>query len=113
MKAYIIDPKRQIISSYVFKGDYTEIQKAIAEEGENAPYFDVVRLNSKNDTAYVDDMGYYKENYFWSWEGYANPLAGKALVLGTTSSGNNTDVKLSITELTDKISFHGKAGPLL
>ena len=113
MKAYIIDPKRQIISSHKFEGDYTEIQKAIAEEGETAPYFDTVRLNSKNDTAYVDDMGYYKENYFWSWEGYANPLAGKALVLGTTASGNNTNVKMSITELTDKISFHGKAGPLL
>lgn len=88
MKAYLIDPFEKQITEVEHNGDYKQIQEFI-----EADLFTVVRINDFGDVLYVDDEGLLKEEgqAFFLFDGYPQPLAGKALVLGTTTEGESDE----------------------
>lgn len=66
-----------------------------------------VAMDIDNDTIYVDDEGLLKpiENAF-SVEGGHQEFVGNGLIIGLdSSSGESTDVNITITELKQKIKF--------
>ena len=113
MKAILIDPFAHAITEVeVAKGIqaiYDQIQ---------AGTFDCVRVHSKKgrsheETIYVDDEGLLKPAWgededgnpvlkqaFFRWTGYDQPLAGRALVLGTNmDTGDSEDTLLTVEEV--------------
>lgn len=101
MKAYLINPETQSISTVNYSGDFNEIYTHI-----NAGCFDVARINDKGDGIFVDDEGLLKpQKYFFKHSGYANWLAGRGLVLGCDENGDSCEPSVSIEELRQCISF--------
>ena len=105
MNAYFINPFSQNVTTVDYDGNYESISRLIdASRG----YFDVVRLYGNQDAAFVDDEGLYVENQrFWIHRNYPQPLAGKALLLGTDPEGNSVEPKTSYEDLVGDIRFIG------
>tara|TARA_A100001035_G_C27704588_1_gene464203 strand:+ start:605 stop:988 length:384 start_codon:yes stop_codon:yes gene_type:complete len=111
MKHFIIRPELGEINEifYLDKSEpkYQWIQRMI---GGN---FDCVDINDEGDTIYVDDEGLLKgSNYFFEVHSplYEKPypLAGTAIVSGTTIEGNDAKPKITHKELKEIIKFKGK-----
>ncbi len=103
MKAYVIDPINRQVYEVDYSGDYRQIYQHI-----DADTFDVVTINKHGDALFVDDEGLFKENqHFFFIQGYPQPLAGKALVLGTTREGESVSPKVSIETIKDDVRFQG------
>jgi hypothetical protein len=82
MKAFLIDPQEKTVSNI----DIDDSLQAYYDVLE-CRTFDVVRINNEGDVIYVDDEGLFTKSYFFTYNGYTSPLAGKGLVLGTDSEG--------------------------
>lgn len=109
MKAYLIDPKEQTVTQVEYTGDYTNIYTHI-----EADLFDVARLYRNGDGAFVDDEGLLKEpDHFWVHRNYAQPLAGRGLVLGVDDEGNSVEPKTTLEELTADVFFVSREELLL
>lgn len=94
MKAILIDPFARTVEEVEYTGEYTNINEHI-----KAQYFDVVRINRKGDAIFVDDEGLINGNenqQFFGWIGYANPLAGRGLVLGTDDEGESISPSIDL-----------------
>lgn len=103
MKAYLIDPEAKTVTEVTYSGDYHEIYTHIG-----ATTFDAVRFHDENDdTAYVDDEGLLKgPSHFFMFKGDGHqPLAGKALILGTDEEGDSVAPKITLEELTAMVEF--------
>ena len=107
MKAYLIDPIKRIVSVVDYNGDYKQINKFI-----DAEIFSAVYPFKNQDTLYVDDMGLMKQtNYAFDFtyeNGHTQTLFGKTLVLGADDKGESVDVKSTIAEITQRITWCGK-----
>jgi len=58
------------------------------------------------DTLYVDDEGLLKPQvHFIIVDGYPQPLAGKAVLLGSTPNGNSTNPSIALGALTARLTF--------
>jgi hypothetical protein len=81
--------------SKVEVGDYTTIYPLI---GNGCTAFDCVRVNNKGDTLYVDDEGLMKVNRLFAIKTQHGQglLAGNALLLGSTASGDSCSPKISL-----------------
>jgi hypothetical protein len=101
MDAYLIDPYQQQVTTVQYNGDYNQIYALI-----ECDCFDIARINDQGDGIFVDDEGLFKEQQaFFTFKGYANPLAGKGLVLGTNAEGDSVSPKLTLDEVKSKVMF--------
>lgn len=68
----------------------------------------VVMLTHRNlETMYLDDEGLLKENHFFLFGEYPQPLAGKGLILGTDDSGDCAPSALSVEYVKSRVAFLG------
>lgn len=94
MQAILIDPFTRTITEVDYNGDYTNIYEHIKAE-----CFDCVRINRKGDSIFVDDEGLINgdaNQQFFGWLGYANPIAGRGLILGTDSEGESISPSITM-----------------
>jgi hypothetical protein len=100
VKAYLIDPFARAITEVEHDDTLQDIYKHI-----EADCIDAVRLD-REDTIYIDDNGLYQQpQAFFRVHGFANPLAGKGLVLGTDHEGYSVEPICSIEDVENIISF--------
>jgi len=111
MKAIIVDPFTQLVTTTEYNGEYETISKHI---GGSCRMFDVVRLyhtddyDYVDDHVYIDDEGLYVDDqYFWMHANYPMPLAGRGLILGGTPDGDSADVSTSLATVTEDIRMIG------
>lgn len=103
MKGYVIDPEQQTITEIEHNGDYRQIYELIDNGGSP---FCTVRISAANDIIFLDDEGLLKDpEFFFCVSGYAQPLAGKGLVLAIDDEGETVAARISLEALTDMISF--------
>lgn len=101
MKALLIDSKNRVVKQIEIGEHYTEISKAIDCETFSAPH-----IMQDNDTLYCDDEGLLKTpEYFFLLDSYPQPIAGNGLILGCDDEGESTDVSMSLSELSSKVTF--------
>lgn len=100
MKAILINPFDETITEVDFIGDYRSIYKLI-----DCSTFDVMEL-PRNGALYVDDEGLFTERQaFFYWEGAHQPIANKALILGTDEYGSNLPSPFTVEEVKAAVTF--------
>jgi len=100
MKAILIDPALHAITEIEYDGSMQMIYESI-----DATLFDSVSLNEHRDIVYVDDEGLYKDNAYWRYGEYSQPLAGKGFVLGTNHEGESISPTITVEQLEAQIVF--------
>ena len=107
MKAILINPKLKLINEINYSGDYKDISKLT----ECNIFTCVYPFDNCQDTIYLDDEGLLKSsNYCFIFKcdnGNAQPLMGKALILGTDNEGDSKDIETSLDEIKKRVSFKG------
>ena len=99
MKAYLINAEARTITE-VTVGDYKTYYPLLG-----CDCFACVGIEDE-DTIYVDDNGLLKpQQNFFLYDGYAQPLAGNGLVLGTNDEGESVEPKITLETLKSKITF--------
>lgn len=99
MKAIAINPFDQTVEEIEVSGGLQSIYEQI-----DSDVFDLVRIDEKN-WIYVDDMGWWREPaklYGFHWNGYVNPLIGKAIIMGDAQS-----TSLDLETVKSKVHFLG------
>lgn len=93
MQAYLIDPAERTVTRVDYDGNYKSIYKLCDYD-----CFTTVEVDNR-DALFVDDEGLLKGAvYQWTgFRGYAQPLAGKILVLGTDEEGESTSPRNPIS----------------
>ncbi len=101
MKAFLIDPFEREITEVDYQGDYHEIYYHI-----KADLFCTVTVSDLGDTLFLDDEGLFREEQaFFQWIGYGQPLAGRALVLGTDTEGESRDCMISKRDIENSVRW--------
>jgi hypothetical protein len=100
MRAILIDPFAEQVTTVECDGEIRSIYQLIG-----ADTFDVVRVGG--DDLFVDDEGLFQEKQrFFQIEGYPQPLAGKALVLGLDlPSGDSAEPNMSEGDVRALVTF--------
>jgi hypothetical protein len=98
--AYLIDPATRSLKEVAYSGDYHDIYKLC-----DYSTFTTVELTTDHDTAFVDDEGLIKGPVyqFFGFKGYAQPLAGKGLILGTDDEGDSIAPKHDLAFYADRL----------
>lgn len=105
MKAILIDPFDETVTEVEHNGDYRQIYTLLSHPEHPVSCFTVVQIEN-NDAIFVDDEGLLKDpKYFFSYEGYPQPLAGKGLILGTNDEGDSVDVVTTVDDIKKRVSF--------
>lgn len=102
MKAILIDPFARTISEVEYDGDYKSIYGFI-----DCDTFDCVRIGFNDAAIFVDDEGLIndKEQEFFVWKGFDQPLAGKGLILGADEDGGAVSPELTVEEAKAHITW--------
>jgi len=101
MRAYLIAPVDRAIIEVDYDGVYTNIYGFI-----KADTFDIATFNEQLDAVFVDDMGLFKEDQsYFTIKGYAQPLAGRGLVLGVGPEGESTPPTVDMLWLQHNVRF--------
>lgn len=96
-KAILINAKQGTISQ-VEVGEYTDIYKHCGFD-----LFTTVSLGN-GETLYVDDEGLMNgTEYGFSIDGYAQPLMGNGLILGSTGDGDSKDTAFTAEVIKGKV----------
>jgi hypothetical protein len=114
MRALLIDAEQRTITEIEFKGNYQDIQAVLGcrqfttgsrpllgslEEGFDAVYVSDDDMEDREDPRHwfqVDALRSPPSSY---------PLAGRGLVLGVDKDGEDCDARISLVELTERITF--------
>lgn len=105
MKAILIDPFNETVTEVEHNGDYRHIYELLSHPEHPVDCFTVVGIEH-NDAIFVDDEGLLKDpKHFFVWEDYAQPLAGRGLVLGTNDEGDSISPKSKIEDVKKRVSF--------
>ncbi len=102
MRAILIDPEAKTVTEVDYIGkSYRDIYDMI-----DCETFTVVGIEH-DDAIYVDDEGLLKDDpqFFFTYRGYAQPLAGKGLVLGTDEDGNSTEPVSTLDDIKNRVRF--------
>jgi len=107
IKGYLIDPKEKTVTEIDIAdpSDYKGLRERIG-----CDLYEVVRIDDYN-FLLIDEEGMFAEpQSYFSWRGYPQPLAGKAIVLGDDDRNpdNASGLKsptLSIDEVRARTSF--------
>lgn len=114
MKAYLIDPWACTITEVEHDGDFRQIYAYLSRGADltaepnpvEVDCFDVIRLNSIGEAAYVDDTGRYRsEQAHWKLATYPEPLTGRALVLGSNHAGESVAPTFPLWALVECVEF--------
>ena len=98
MKGILINPFDETIKEVVVTGNYKELYTLI-----ECRAFDCVDVDEDN-TLYVDDEGLLHDtNRYFSIHG--REFAGRGLILSTDDEGNSADVRFTLKEVKDLVSF--------
>lgn len=104
MKAFFVDPFNREVKQIDYSGDFNEITKMLA-----CDMFTCATFNNKGDTFFVDDEGLFKANrMFFEHHGYATPLCGFGLVLGTNPSGESVEPTVTLEELQRDLKWYSE-----
>jgi hypothetical protein len=112
MRAILVDPAARTVTEVDYCGgdDPRHICALIGAEsldsGRLATFDGVQAL------AFVDDSGLLRSNACFRFEGYAHPLAGKALILGCDRFGNTVACPLTREEVEARIRWVAQAHAL-
>jgi len=98
MKGILINPFDETIKEVVVTGNYKELYTLI-----ECRTFDCVDIDEDN-TLYVDDEGLLHDTnrYFAIHD---REFAGRGLILSTDDEGNSADVRFTLQEVKDLVSF--------
>jgi hypothetical protein len=101
MRAILINPIDHTVTETEYSGDYKHIYELI-----DVDTFTIIHLQDKNrETMFLDDNGLLKPNRFFKWHNYGQPLAGKALILGTDDEGESIGTKLTLDFVKEQVTF--------
>lgn len=101
MKSILIDPFTRTIKEVDYNGDFHQICEFI-----QCDTFDAVRVSDKGDAIFVDDEGLIsgKEQAFFGWLGYPQPLAGRGILLGCNmNDGESTDTTFTLEQVREGV----------
>jgi aspartyl aminopeptidase len=107
MRAILIDPILHTFTLVQHDGNYRQIYKWLSDSqhGLKVSTFDAVRIDARN-SVFVDDEGLTKNpRYFFKLKDYAQPLAGRGLVLGVNHSGESCSTSLTLTRIRKLVRF--------
>lgn len=105
MRAILIDPEAKTITEVEYTGDYKNIYEHIGADCFTAVGIDHYE-NEDRETIFVDDEGLYREpQYFFIWQGYDQPLAGKGLILGTNAEGESVATSYGLDYVKSMVRF--------
>jgi len=105
MRGILIDPFTRSVSEIETSGKLLEIYELLGVDLITA-----VSLN-ENQSLFLDDEGLMvpKANQeYWQWKGSNQPYAGRGLILGLDSNGDNVDTTMSGLEVAALVSFLDK-----
>lgn len=105
MRAILINPVLRLVTEVEYNGDYRQIYEHI-----NARTFEIVSLPGPNGTevcVFVDEEGLLNGNpHGWfTIEGYAQPLRGRGLVLGSNDECESVASPLNATQVAAMVQF--------
>jgi hypothetical protein len=107
MKGLLIDPIKRTITQVEHSGDYRQIYELLSdpENGLAVDDFNIVQLDRIN-TVYVDGEGLLKDpRHFFLLKGYAQPLAGRGLVIGCDHLGDSISTTLTAAALSRIVTY--------
>ncbi len=110
MKALLlIDPVAQTITEAEYDGDSRNIALLLSDAERCIKCSTFTAIYPVDGlTIFVDNNGLLNEpKYFFRYEGYAQPIAGRGLVPGANREGASVAATLTIDDLKPKITFHG------
>lgn len=100
MRAILIDPEKKTIEEVDYDGEYKHIYELL-----NIETFTCIDLG-EGETLYVDDNGLLNDpQFFFEWEGYAQPIAGRGLILSTNEDGDTVASEMALEEAKKRITF--------
>jgi hypothetical protein len=106
MKAFVIDPITRTVAEVDYNGDYRQIYKLIDADTFDAVTVQYDTLTGHRESLFVDDEGLFKaDQKFFHWADYPQPLAGKALLLGTDDTGESVATKQTISEVERQVRW--------
>jgi hypothetical protein len=103
LKALLIDPVAQSVTEVEYDGSLKAIYGLL-----NVSMIEAAYPFTNRDCVYVDEEGLFKlttETKFVLFEGFHAPLAGRALVVGTSSAGNTISPKSKAADVTKLVTF--------
>src|ERR1035437_9813871 len=99
MRVIIIDAKKREIREEDIKGDLASLQEVVGG------YIELVRYSDQEDV-YVNEAGLlHGEQNFFSLRGFLQPLAGNAVIIGSSEEGRQEPTKLTLEEVRKNVSF--------
>lgn len=107
LNAYLIDPENKTVSIVTVEPDGDSHLDSMYKHIK-CDLVDVVYVNRSNDVLFLDDEGRLKPNHYFFWRGYHSPLAGRALVLGTSDDGDTIEPReLTLESVKDHVQWLG------
>jgi len=104
MRAILINPFEKKISEVEIQNTLEDLQVAVGD-GEKVLITVACELPN-GDVIYVDDEGLFKpNNAYFTVDGAHQPFAGIGLVVGSTKTGNSTNARSSIAQITSMVSM--------
>lgn len=106
MRGILIDPVAKSLAEVNVGRGNSAIYALLCDpdHGMTVDTFDVVELPT-GDAIYIDDEGLLKDpEYFFAVNG-SQPIAGRGLVLGTTSKGESADATITLADLAKQVSW--------
>jgi hypothetical protein len=101
VNVFLIDPFERKITSIRWDGDWKSIAKML-----DCDLFDVARFHENGDCVFVDDEGSFRDDQqYFRIKGYAVPIAGKGLVLGTEGTGESVAPIITVEELAASVKW--------
>lgn len=108
MQGYLVDPFEKKVSRVSTSGypHFKELIKVDLICAVTVKVYDDGSFMSKRDTLWVDDEGLYvKDQAYFQVEGYAQPLAGYGILLGTDEEGETVGAYMEFKPFKRMISF--------
>jgi hypothetical protein len=115
-KAILIDPAEATIRQVDYDGDIQTIYRLLSSPWQRVGTFEAVRINDKDDVVYIDENGLLHDPmvpHWFAWEGYAQPLAGRGLILGTDDEGNSIAPQIGVGEVNKRVTNLARIGDML
>lgn len=110
IEAIFINAIEKEVSRIVLRNDdgaYREMYRLLSMPGMTAvDDINVVKLDDESHYLNVDGLGVLKDpEHFILWKGYAQPLAGHAIIIRVDEHGDNASVRLSVETVKRHIKF--------
>lgn len=111
MKAILIDPFAKTITETEIEEGITAIYAVLSTDKVKVGTFQIIELDivaRVRNTLYIDDNGLLHTppvKHFFELHGYAQPLAGRGLILGTTRGGDSRSTTYELARVRTAITF--------